>query len=124
MRVPFAPSSVALARTQLKEWMAGQGSSQDQVDDACLIISELVANAIRHAAPLPDGNLQIAWRVDPRGAQVSVTDGGSPSRPRRVDASTSALAGRGMALIEDLSISWWAERTRSWSTVHAVLSIS
>ena len=124
MRVPFAASSVALARMHLKTWMVDQGSSQDDVDDARLIISELVANAIRHAHPLPDGNLRISWRVDPRGMQVSVTDGGSPTRPRRVDAPSSALAGRGMALVEDLSISWWAERTRSRSTVHAVLSMA
>lgn len=124
MRLPFAASSVSLARTQLKDWMVAQGCSDDQVDDARLIISELVANAIRHAQPLPDGNLAISWRLDARGAQVAVTDGGSPTLPRRVDTPASALAGRGMALVEELSISWWAEQTRSRSTVYAVLSMA
>lgn len=124
MRLPFAASSVSLARVQLMEWMVSQGSSGDQVDDARLVISELVANSIRHAQPLPDGNLGISWRLDPRGVQVAVTDGGSATQPRRVNAPVSALAGRGMALVEDLSISWWAERTRSRSTVYAVLSMA
>jgi len=124
MRLPFAASSVSLARVQLQDWMVAQGSSDDQVDDARLIISELVANAIRHAQPLPDGNLAISWRLDNRGIQVAVTDGGSPTLPRRVDAPASALAGRGMALVEELSISWWAEQTRSRSTVYAVLSMA
>lgn len=124
VRLPFAASSVSLARLQLREWMVAQGSSGDQVDDARLIISELVANAVRHAQPLPDGNLGISWRLDPRGVQVAVTDGGSPTRPRRVDAPASALAGRGMGLVEELSISWWAEQTRSRSTVYAVLSMN
>lgn len=124
VRLPFSASSVSLARVQLMEWMVAQGGSGDQLDDARLIISELVANSIRHAQPLPDGNLGISWRLDPRGVQVAVTDGGSPTQPRRVDASASALAGRGMALVEDLSISWWAERTRARSTVYAVLSIA
>jgi len=106
------------------EWMVAQGGSGDQLDDARLIISELVANSIRHAQPLPDGNLGISWRLDPRGVQVAVTDGGSTTQPRRVDAPVSALAGRGMALVEDLSISWWAERTRSRSTVYAILSMA
>ena len=124
VRLPFAASSVSLAREQLMEWMVAQGGSGDQLDDARLIISELVANSIRHAQPLPDGNLGISWSLDPRGVQVSVTDGGSPTRPRRVNAPASALAGRGMALVEDLSISWWAERTRARSTVYAVLSMA
>lgn len=122
--LPFAPSSVSLARVQLVEWMVAQGGSGDQVDDARLIISELVANSIRHAQPLPDGNLGISWSLDPRGVQVAVTDGGSATQPRRVDAPASALAGRGMALVEDISISWWAERTRARSTVYAVLSMA
>jgi len=124
VRLPFAASSVSLARVQLMEWMVAQGGSGDQLDDARLIISELVANSIRHAQPLPDGNLGISWRLDPRGVQVAVTDGGSTTQPRRVDAPVSALAGRGMALVEDLSISWWAERTRSRSTVYAILSMA
>jgi len=122
--LPFADSSVSLARGQLKDWMVSQGSSGDHVDDARLIISELVANSIRHAQPLPDGNLGISWHLDPRGVQVAVTDGGAATQPRRVDAPASAIAGRGMVLVEELSISWWAERTRSRSTVYAVLSMA
>jgi len=123
VRLPFADTSASLARVQLREWMVSQGSSGDHVDDARLIISELVANAIRHAQPLPDGNLGISWRLDPRGVQVAVTDGGAATQPRRVHAPASARAGRGLALVEELSISWWAERTRSRSTVYAVLSM-
>ena len=42
---------------------------------------------------------------------------------RRIVASSSALAGRGMAIVETLADSWWADRTRAKSTVHAVLSL-
>lgn len=124
MRVPFAAASVAIARHQLKRWMADHGSSREHIEDARVIISELVANSVRHAQPMPDGNILISWAEDRRGLQLSVTDGGSATRPRKLNAPSSALAGRGMAIVESLAVSWWAEQTRSRSTVHAVLSIS
>jgi serine/threonine-protein kinase RsbW len=124
MRVPFAASSVSSARSQLKVWMSDYGSSRESIDDARIVISELVGNAVRHAQPLPDGNLLIAWDLERRGLRVSVTDGGSPTHPRKVNAPSSALAGRGMAIVDTLAISWWAERTRSNATVHAVLPVS
>ncbi|HET6699432.1 MAG TPA: ATP-binding protein [Nocardioidaceae bacterium] len=124
MRVPFAASSVASARQQLKRWMGQHGSSREHIEDARVIISELVANSVRHAQPLPDGTILISWAVEHRGLKLSVTDGGSATRPRTVNASSSALAGRGMAIVESLAIAWWTEKTRSRSTVHAVLSVS
>jgi anti-sigma regulatory factor (Ser/Thr protein kinase) len=124
MRVPFAASSVATARQQLKKWMVENGGSRDQVEDGRVVISELVANSIRHAEPLSDGTLLITWVYERRGVRLSVTDGGSPTRPRKLNAPSSALAGRGMAIVESLCLSWWAEQNRSQSTVHAVLAMS
>lgn len=122
LRVPFAASSVAVARRQLKAWMTELGCSRDAVEDGRVVISELVGNSIRHAVPLPDGSLVIAWRAEPRGVVLSVTDGGSPTRPHKVNAPASALAGRGMAIVETLAQRWWTDHTRSGSTVYAVLA--
>lgn len=122
MRVPFAASSVAIARRQLKVWMTELGCSRDAVEDGRVVISELVGNSIRHAVPLPDGNLLISWRAESRGVVLSVTDGGSPTRPRKVNAPASALAGRGMAIVETLAQRWWSDDTRSGSTVYALLA--
>jgi serine/threonine-protein kinase RsbW len=122
LRLPFTTASVSVARQSLKSWLDDQGSSIDNVDDARLIISELVANSLRHAQPLADGSLLVSWQVESRGLRISVTDGGAPTRPRAIQASTSALAGRGMAIVETLALSWWSERSEARSTVHAVLA--
>lgn len=124
LRVPFAASSVALARRQLKDWMRAHGSPRECIEDARVVISELVANSVRHAEPLPDGTILISWAPERRGLRISVTDGGSPSRPRRVNATSSALSGRGMAIVETLADHWWSERTRSRSTVNAVVRLA
>ncbi len=124
VRVPFAASSVSAVRKQLKTWMAERGSSADHIEDARVVISELVGNAVRHAQPLPDGTLLLSWCVSGRHLQLSVTDGGSTTRPHKVDASSSAMTGRGMAIVDSLAVRWWSEQTRSRSTVHALLPLS
>ena len=124
LRVPFAASSVAVARQHLKQWMAQQGCDLEVIEDGRIVISEMVGNSVRHARPLPDGTLLVAWAPDDRGLRISVSDGGSPTRPHKVNASSSALAGRGMAIIENLALTWWDERKSSRTTVNAVLDIS
>lgn len=121
LRLPFAPASVAVARQRLRGWMSANGGSQEAIEDARVVISELVANSVRHARPLPDGYILVSWQQDERGVDVSVTDGGGATVPRQVHASSSALGGRGMGIIDVLTEEWWSERRGSRSTVHAVL---
>jgi serine/threonine-protein kinase RsbW len=121
MRLPFSPSSVSVARQRLRSWMLEAGESAESVEDARIIISELVANAVRHARPLADGSLQVAWNREGDAIEVSVTDGGATTRARNVHAAPTALAGRGIAIVDALSQRWWTEDTRSRSTVYALL---
>ena len=123
MRLPFTPSSVSVARQSLKAWMGEQGVQGEPLEDARVVVSELVANSIRHAQPLPDGHIVVTWAPDERGIALSVTDGGSTTRPRALQASSSALAGRGMAIVDTLAEEWWTERTSSRSTIHARLCV-
>jgi anti-sigma regulatory factor (Ser/Thr protein kinase) len=122
VRVPFAASSVAVARSELKGWMRAQGCSRDVIEDGRVIISELVGNSVRHATPLADGTILITWGQERKGIRISVTDGGSSSRPRTLNAPASALSGRGMAIVEALVQEWWSEHTRTRSTIHALLA--
>jgi serine/threonine-protein kinase RsbW len=122
VRVPFAASSVASARQQLKTWMREQGFNRDTIEDGRVVISELVGNSVRHAEPLSDGTILITWCRDGQGIRLSVTDGGSTSKPRTVKAPASALSGRGMAIVEALAADWWSEQNRNRSTIHALLT--
>jgi serine/threonine-protein kinase RsbW len=121
LRLPFSSTSVSVARAGLMEWMVELGSRPDSIEDARIVVSELVANSVRHARPLADGNLLVAWSAEGDAVQVSVTDGGSPTRPRSLCSPSSALAGRGIAIVEALSRRWWTESSTSRSTVHALL---
>jgi len=123
MRLPCVPASVSAARRGLQDWLRGLGGSTESIEDARVVISELVANSVRHARPLPDGSILVAWQARGDVVDISVTDGGSDTRPRNVKASSSAADGRGMAIIDVLTDEWWIDRTATRSTVHAVISI-
>ena len=123
LRLPFAPASVCAARRRLRGWLADNDVDGDSIEDARVVVSELVANSVRHARPLPDGSILVSWTRKADGVLVSVTDGGSGTRPRPVRAPSTAVAGRGMAIVDMLAEEWWAERTRTRCTVHALLPV-
>jgi anti-sigma regulatory factor (Ser/Thr protein kinase) len=123
MRVPFAASSVATVRRNLFSWLEQVDARTDIVDDARVVVSELVGNAVRHASPLADGCLLVSWQLDGTRLRLSVTDGGSPTAPHTIDAPVSATSGRGMSIVETLVADWWLENSPSRSTVHTVLPL-
>jgi serine/threonine-protein kinase RsbW len=123
LTLPFNAESAAVARQELVEWMHSLTARDDASDDARLVVSELVGNAIRHARPLADGTMHVAWVAGPTGLDIAVSDGGALTTPEKVDAGVSDLAGRGLAIVETLAARWWVESSRSCTTVHAVLAL-
>ena len=73
------------------------------VDDALLVISELVTNAVRHAGTASTLELELG-QTDGR-LRIVLADGSSnPPRVRRADGA--AEGGRGMAILAALSDRW------------------
>ncbi|MCF3167958.1 ATP-binding protein [Streptomyces violaceoruber] len=113
MAIPHGPAGVGQARHRMREQLRGNGVSDAVVDDAVLILSELLSNACRHGRPLGrhdeagDGDIRAAWRVDTAGAlTVEVTDGGGPTRPAPATPSVTARGGRGLNIISALAQEW------------------
>lgn len=113
MAVPHGPAGVGQARHRMREQLRSYGVSDSVVDDAVLILSELLSNACRHGRPLGrqsevgDGDVRAAWRVDRTGGlTVEVTDGGGPTRPVPATPSVTARGGRGLNIISALAERW------------------
>ncbi|WP_432537259.1 ATP-binding protein [Kineococcus arenarius] len=88
------------------------------LDEAQLLVSELVTNAVRHGGP----PVRVRVHCDgTAGLQVSVSDG-DPRPPVRRDAAPEAEGGRGVALVDILSDRWGVDRVDSGKTVWFVLS--
>jgi anti-sigma regulatory factor (Ser/Thr protein kinase) len=86
--------------------------------DVLLLVTELVANAVRHAGVGPDQYLRIELRRWPRRIRVEVVDPGShfvPVRPRPI---TEEPGGWGLVLVERIAARWGvrhgAPGTRVW----------
>ncbi|MEV1020137.1 ATP-binding protein [Streptomyces sp. NPDC050264] len=112
MAVPHGPAGVGEARHRMRDQLRCRGVSDSVVDDAVLILSELLSNACRHGRPLGDdmagdGDVRAAWCVDDRGClTVEVTDGGGPTRPIPATPSVTARGGRGLNIITALADDW------------------
>ncbi|MFD7705351.1 ATP-binding protein [Streptomyces caelestis] len=112
MAVPHGPAGVGEARRRMRAQLRDGGVADSVVDDAVLILSELLSNACKHGRPLGealagDGDVRAAWRVDPCGRLVvEVTDGGGPTRPAPATPSVTAHGGRGLNIITALADDW------------------
>ena len=123
MRVPFQAPSASAVRSQLRTWLTEHGISGDGVDDARIVVSELVGNSVRHALPPPGNDLIVTWCLDGTSLVLSVCDGGSVTSPHTVNASMQAVSGRGLSIVEALADKWWIEEGRGRTTVHVRMSL-
>jgi len=120
--LPHAPTSVSLARRHLSADLFASGVLGSVVDDASVIVSELLSNALRHARPLPSGQIRVAWTRQGDAVEVAVSDGGAATEPRRGRPALSSLGGRGLGIVESLAECWGVRREDSGgTTVWAVI---
>ncbi|HEY8478285.1 MAG TPA: ATP-binding protein [Spirillospora sp.] len=119
--LPHAPSSVAVARWRLSSELADLGVYESVVDDAAVILSELISNALRHARPLPSGQVEVRWRRRDDVLELEVSDGGAMTEPRRGPGTLSSLGGRGLGIVESLSDGWGVRHGEGTTTVWAIL---
>jgi anti-sigma regulatory factor (Ser/Thr protein kinase) len=103
LRLTPSSDSAHLARQAVTRTLMDLGRA-DLVDDAAIVVSELVANGVMHA------RTEISLSVEPAGdgIRVSVTDG-SHILPRWTPTSSLATSGRGLLLVEQLSTTWGVE---------------
>lgn len=88
------------------------------VDDAVLVVDELVSNAYRHAAAPRACRLALLDRG--RRLRVEVDDASSdPPRMRTPDRS----GGRGLVLVARLAAAWGVQHYRDHKTVWAELTV-
>ena len=97
LRIPWAPSAAPRIRKELVEDLLAREVAPQVIDEAEIVVSELVANAIRHAKPLSDGAIRIHWKVKNNVVEVEVSDGGGPTVPRPAPPTTWAPGAVGCA---------------------------
>ena len=103
-----------VARGHVARWLDGRADAGVRAD-ACLLVSELVTNSVRHADQPPGAPLRIAAAAFDGLVRVEVQDQGhGPVRRRAPD---SREAGFGLNLVEMLAARWGVDDergTRVW----------
>ena len=117
--VRHATDSVPLVRRNIVTYLNAAGVTGEESFHAALIASELVSNAVRHAPPLPSGNLAIGWQLDAAGYTISVTDGGLAAPIAARDSDPDASSGRGLAIIAAIAETWGVDTHDGLTTVWA-----
>ncbi|NUU25062.1 MAG: ATP-binding protein [Streptomycetaceae bacterium] len=121
--VPHASVGVGAARHRLIADLTHRGLDPMLVDDAALVLSELLSNALKHAQALPSGRVRAAWAVRPDNLlAIEVTDGGGSTVPRKANPSLTARGGRGLSIIDALADDWGVRGTGDEVTVWALLA--
>ncbi|HEY8456268.1 MAG TPA: DCC1-like thiol-disulfide oxidoreductase family protein [Actinopolymorphaceae bacterium] len=120
--LPHDEASVGRARSRLTEDLQAAGVAPVDIDNARLVLSELLSNALRHARPLPGGTVRVAWVRRAYELEIAVTDGGGSTAPRMLELPVAAVSGRGMAIVAALAERWGVRKEPGQATVYAVLS--
>lgn len=113
-----------LAREEVRQLLAGHAPATC-VDDAVLVASELVGNAVRHTAGGPDCLFVEVYRDT---AVLRVHDAGMDAD--RVKACPVAASldeppegGLGLRLVEELTVEWFVRPTAIGKVVVAILAL-
>ena len=120
--VPSIPESVRVARFHIRAALGFHGLDQ-YAEDAAIITSELVTNAVQHVC----GNgtetigVTLTHAGDPAAVTVVVSDS-SPEGPVRRDTPAGSEQGRGLQIVEALSAHWGWHPQDGGKAVFAVLA--
>jgi anti-sigma regulatory factor (Ser/Thr protein kinase) len=124
--LPYTASSVGVARRRLIGDLTDAGVYEATACDAGLVLSELISNALRHATPLPGSLIRVSWGLNDDCIEVAVSDGGGPTVPMVNKPAANALGGRGLGIVDRLSLRWgvYTPQDGSETTVWAALPLS
>ncbi|WP_424215338.1 ATP-binding protein [Streptomyces sp. BI20] len=101
---PATEESVPRSRRAVRELLGRQAptAGEDLLYGLLLIVSELVTNAVRHAALLsPEVAVEVS--VGPEWVRVAVEDE-HPYRPKAVQADFGQTGGRGLLLVREITL--------------------
>ncbi|MFE9997604.1 ATP-binding protein [Streptomyces avermitilis] len=102
--LPAIPASVAVARGHVRELLAAWNTDAETCDNAVLVASELVTNAIMHTA---SGRIVCRLRTDGARVRIEVEDEHrGQTLPAQCRPEPDDQGGRGLLLVGALSSDW------------------
>jgi anti-sigma regulatory factor (Ser/Thr protein kinase) len=121
LALPGIPESVPVPRLRVRAALGVHGLGE-YADDAELITSELVTNAVQHACGNGSTTIGVTLTLagSPAAVTVAVADS-SPHGPVRRDTAARSEQGRGLQLVQAPSAHWGWRPEDGGKAVFAVL---
>ncbi|MEG9227736.1 ATP-binding protein [Aeromicrobium sp. Sec7.5] len=109
LRFPFARSTPGIARTKLAGFLTMNEVASSHIDDALIVLSEMLTNAVSHGRPGDDGTIEVSWSIAKGLLEISVRDHGEGNELAPIDFDNDSLSGRGLAIINQITDRWWVD---------------
>lgn len=120
-RIPWSPDAGAEARRVVVTDLVAREVPESIVDEVELVLSELIANSLRHASPLPDGTIRVHWKAKSDVVEVEVSDGAGQTLPSVRRPAPWAPSGRGLRIVRGIAHEWGVVEDRGMVTVWAAI---
>lgn len=121
IRLPFALSTAGIARTKLAGFLIRRHVDSHVIDDALIVLGEMIANALSHGVPTSEDSVEITWAINGDLLELSVYDAGVGASLKPIDFDDDSLSGRGLSIINRVADRWWVELGKG-TRVNAELS--
>ena len=112
-------TSVGEARSWVDTFLVERQVRQRVRDDALLVVSELITNALMHG----DGSLVLRASISGTDLQVSVTDSGD-NLPEMLPLDPTRIGGLGLVVVDRIATDWGVAPFPGGKTVWAALALS
>jgi anti-sigma regulatory factor (Ser/Thr protein kinase) len=116
--LPSRLDSVPAARAFLTKLLQGWSVAEDVVDDAALLTTEIMANALEHG----DGLVSVTIALAAGTLRVGVVDNADRRQPHILSVDSESSAGRGMWIVDVVAQAWGTQPTGNGKTVWFELS--
>ena len=104
-RLPHDATAAGRARAKIEEDLTPV-LAPHRLDDARLMVTELITNAIRHAPPEADGSIVLEIEREPGVVRIIVRDGGSHMDLNELTFHTQADGHYGLFVVDALADQW------------------
>jgi anti-sigma regulatory factor (Ser/Thr protein kinase) len=105
---PGGEKAAGHARRVLERWLADAVPAH-RLGDLQLLVTEIVANCVRHGGVGEDGRIDLQVNLGREIARVEVRDTGIQADPRVRQPDLRGGGGFGMVLVERMSTAWGIE---------------
>ena len=112
------PTSVVAARAFVRSRLKRCQELEVAVEDALLVATELVTNAVLHARTW----IRLRLRVDKSTVRIEVHDA-NPRLPAEPPPEPEATSGRGLAIVAAVATGWGAEHQGDGKVVWAEIAL-